>query len=207
MARHLSVATVIEKNKLSSATAFLILLDLNITNPNTRVVEEVVRIVTNTENVEFEGNIYYAANFDLNVVQKQGSAPDVTLTARDPSLMIQSRLEAYAGGVFSEVVLTVVNAARLDFPAEIRERFSVLGSSAKDFVITATLGAENPLQIQFPKYRQSRERCAWRFKGFGCGYAGAETTCTYVLEGAGGCKAKNNSLNFRGLPGLVPMNI
>lgn len=207
MARHLSVATVIEKNKISSAVAFVILLDLNIVDPNTRLVAETVRICANDENLTFEGNLYVAANFTLDVVQKQNTAPSVTLSARDPMQMIQSRIEAYAGGVFSEVVMTVVNTARLDQPAEVRERFSVLSSNCKDYVISASLGAENPLMIQFPKYKQMRERCAWRFKGYGCGYAGAVATCDYTLNGPNGCKAKANNLNFRGLPGLVPIRL
>lgn len=207
MARHLSVATVIEKNKLSSGTAFIILLDLRIVDPNTRDVVETLYIAANTENVVFDGHTYLAANFDLDVSQKQNQTPEVTLTARDPTQMIQSRLEAYAGGIFSDVVLTVVNTARLDKPAEVQETFSVLTSSCKEYVVSASLGAANPLQIQFPKYKQSRERCAWRFKGYGCGYAGSAPTCTYALEGVGGCKEKGNNLNFRGLPGMVPMNL
>jgi hypothetical protein len=213
MARHLSVATVIEKNKVTSSVAFVILLDLRITDPNTREVVETLRIAANDENIIFgldengHSAVYQAANFDLQVDQKQNSAPSVSLTARDQTQLIASRLEAYAGGVFSDVVLTVVNTARLDRPAEIQERFSVLTSSVKDYIVTASLGAENPLNIQFPKYKQSRERCAWRFKGYGCGYNGPATTCTYVLDGPGGCREKGNSLNARVLPGLVPMSL
>ena len=213
MARHLSVATVIEKNKITSSVAFVILLDLKIVDPNTREVVETLRLAANDENIFFGHDelgytaIYQAANFNIQVEQQQNSTPTVTLTATDPTMFIQSRIEGYAGGVFSEVVLTVVNTARLDKPAEIRERFSVISTSAKDYIVTANLGAENPLNIQFPKYKQFRERCAWRFKGYGCGYAGADTTCTYVLDGKGGCREKGNSLNARVLPGLVPMNL
>jgi len=213
MARHLSVATVIEKNKISSKVAFVVLLELRIVDPNTRQVVEILRLAANDENIMFGLDekgytaIYQSANFDLQIDQKANTSPSVTLTATDPTMFIQSRIEGYAGGVFSEVVLMVVNTARLDKPAEVREKFSVITTSSKDYVVTANLGAENPLNIQFPKYKQFRERCAWRFKDYGCGYKGAATTCTYVLDGKGGCREKGNSMNARVLPGLVPMNL
>ena len=214
MANHLSVATIIEKNRVSSPVAFVILLDLHIVDPNSRDVVETIRICQNTENILFgtddQGQpiVYQAGNFEINLDQKMNAASTVTLTAQDQHGLISSRVEAYAGGVFSEVVLTVVNSARLDKPAEIQERFSVLSSSIKDMVMSATLGAENPLMIQFPKYKQFRERCAWRFKGYGCAYSGALQTCDYSVDGANGCeKHFTGRLPFRGLPGLVSMNV
>lgn len=215
MAGHLSVATVVEKNKISSDVAFVILLEVAVTDPNTRQVVETLYLARNNENVLFdpegkgEPKVYQAANFEINVDEKQGQAPSVTITAQDQTGFIQARQDAYAGGVFSECTMTVVNSARLDKPAEIREKFLVLSSNAKDYVVTFTLGAENMITVAFPKHMQSRDRCAWRFKGYGCGYVGAITTCDYTKDGPNGCKQHfpGQPLPIRALPGLVLMNI
>jgi hypothetical protein len=204
------VATVIEKNKLSSDVAFVILLDIRIVDPNTRAVVETLYIARNNENVVFQGRPYQAGNFSIQIDQKNNEAPSVSITAHDQTRHIESRMEASAGGVFSEVVMTVVNTARLDKPPEWQEAFQIVDSNVKNFVVSFRLGAENMLNIRFPKHMQFQDRCAWRYKGYGCGYVGAMPTCSYTKDGANGCKAHfpgSASLPIRALPGLVPMNI
>jgi hypothetical protein len=210
MARHLSVESVIDKNKVSSATAWVALLQVKIINPNTRAVEEILYIARNDENVIFQDQVYQAANFDFQITQRQGETPSVSLTAQDQTRYIQSRMDAMAGGVFSEVVLLVVNTDRLDQPPEVSETFQITQSSAKNYVVTFNLGSENPLSVGFPRHRQFKDRCAWRYKGFGCPYAGPMTGCDYTLDGPNGCRAHFPgvlALPFRGLPGLVRLNI
>jgi phage-related protein len=207
MASFLSVSSAIDKNKISSENAWVILLDIYITDPNTRSVVETLRIARNPENIAFNGEFYTAGNFEIQMEQSQDRAPSVSINAKDPTGFIHARMEDMAGGVFSEVQMTVVNSSRLDRPPEIQERFQIVGSSVKDYTVSFQLGSENPLGIQFPKHRQFQDRCAWRFRGYGCGYNGPVQTCDYSKDGSNGCASKNNTLNFRGLPGLVRMNI
>lgn len=207
MAANLSVASVLDKNKITSETAWVTLLDIYVTDPNTRQVVETLRIARNDESIIFGGQTYQAGNFEINVDQQQGQAPRVTVTAQDQTRYIEARMEAMAGGVLSEVRMTVVNTARLDQPPELQDTFQIIQSSAKDYVVSFQLGTENRLAIQFPKHTQWQDRCAWRFKGYGCQYAGAETKCDYTKNGPLGCAQKNNTINFRALPGLVRMNI
>jgi phage-related protein len=131
----------------------------------------------------------------------------VTITAKDHTRYIASRMENMAGGVFSEVIMRVVNTDRLDRPAEVEHTFQVISSSVQNYIVNFTLGAENPLSIRFPRHMQFRDRCAWRFKGYGCAYAGAAGSCDYTKDGANGCRVKGNTINFRGLPGLVRLAI
>jgi phage-related protein len=207
MARHLSVESVIDKNKIASNVAWVILLDIFLVDPNTRQVVETLRIARNDESILFAGELYQAGNFNIEINQQQNQTPSVSVTARDQTGYIESRMEAMAGGVLSEVQMTVVNTNRLDKPAEMQERFQIISSSAKDSVVTFQLGSENPLAVQFPKHRQWQDRCAWRFRGYGCGYSGSATVCDYTKNGPNGCAAKGNTVNFRALPGLVKMNI
>lgn len=207
MARHLSVESAIDKNRITSSAVWVALLKIEVVDPNTRAVTETLYLARNDEAVLFDGQNYQPANFQINIDQKQGEDPSVSLTAQDHTRHIQSRMEAMAGGVFSEVTLMIVNSERLDQPAELEHTFQVINSSVKNYVVSFTLGAENPLAIAFPKHRQSKERCAWRYKGYGCRYAGAMATCDYTLDGPNGCKAHGNAINFRGLPGLVRINV
>jgi hypothetical protein len=210
MARHLSVESVIDKNKVSSATAWVALLQVDVIDPNTRLVEETLYIARNDENVVFGDQVYQAANFEFRITQRQGETPSVSLTAQDQTRYIQSRMEAMAGGVFSECRLLVVNTDRLDQAPELEESFQVTSSSTKDYIVTFQLGAENQLSIAFPHRRQSKDRCAWAFKGYGCPYVGPLTTCDYSLEGPNGCSMHfpgSRALPFKGLPGLVRLNI
>lgn len=207
MARHLSVASAIDKNKITSSAVWVALLEIRIINPNTRAVDETLWIARNDENILFGGQVYQAGNFEINIEQKQGETSSCTLTAQDQTGFISSRMEAMAGGVFSEVVLKIVNTEQLSKPAEVEQLFEVTTSSVKGFVVSFTLGAENPLGVRFPRHMQFRDRCTWRFRGYGCGYSGAAPTCDYTKDGANGCKVKGNTINFRGLPGLVKLNI
>lgn len=209
----LTVASVIDKNKITSDTAWVILLDIYVTDPNTRGVIETLRIARNNENVIFGTDelgdpiVYQAGNFDVKMDQQKGQAPSVSITAHDQTRFIESRMEAMAGGVLSEVQMTIVNTSRISAPPEMQERFQVTNASAKDSVVTFQLGSENPLGVQFPKHRQWQDRCSWRFRGYGCGYTGAAAVCDYSKDGPNGCAAKSNTINFRALPGLVRMNI
>lgn len=207
MARHLSIASVIERNRIESATAFVILIEIDVVDPNTRQTVENIYLARNSENVVFNEQLYIAANFTIQVEQNTGEEPTVTLTAIDPTRTVSSRLEAYAGGMYSNVTMTVVNTARLDLPPELQETFSVTGAQSEEssYTTTINLGSENPFQIRYPLHMQFRDRCCWRFKSKQCGYTGDIVKCDYSLDGTFGCSSKGNQLNFGGIPGLVVM--
>lgn len=207
MAGHLSVATVIEKNKVVSNVAFIILAQVHIVNPNTRLVEEVLYIARNNEAVTYKGNVYQPADFDLNIRNSRGQPMSVELSCKDPTKFIITKMDEMAGGVQSRITLMTINSARLNEEPEMLEEFEVLTANTNDFDISFSLGAANPLAIKFPKHRQMRDRCTWRFKGYGCQYTGAAAKCSYTLEGVDGCKAKSNQVNFGGLRGLTPLNL
>lgn len=213
MPAHLSVESVIDKNRISSDAAWIILLDIHLADPNTREVVDIIHIAKNNEAVTFgksaDGTpiVYAPGNFTINIDQRQNEASNVSISARDEMRLIESRMEAMAGGVFSEVVMTVVNTDRLDQPPEIQERFQIINSSVKNYVVNFTLGSENPLAIQFPRSRQFKDRCSRRFRGYGCPYTGPLQTCDYTKDGPNGCVAHGMVEWFRGLPGLVKMNM
>jgi hypothetical protein len=210
MARVLSVASAIDKNKLTSDAVWVALLQIDVVDPNDRTITETLYIARNDEPIIFGGQEYIAANFEFQITQENGKDPDVTLQANDQTRYIQSRMEDMAGGVFSDVTLRIVNSKALDKPPELEHTFEVTASSAANYVVSFTLGAENFLNVAFPRHRQLKDRCVWRYKGYGCGYVGSIPTCDYTRDGPNGCMAHfpgAASIPFRGLPGLVRLNI
>ena len=202
MARHLSVATVIEKNRISSAFAFIPVLDIAVKNPETGAIVETLHFARNTEDLVYDEKTYVASHFDFDIKHASGSQPELKLSVVDYSRAIQARMQEFAGGVGSEVTLTIVNTGNLDQPPEVQEHFEVTGASAADYTVEFTLGSENPLMMRFPRGRIYKDRCRWRYKGAECGYSGPLATCDYTLQGENGCAAHDNTRRFGGFPGI-----
>lgn len=203
MSASLSVATAIEKNRLSSDTPFLVCLDVNVVDPISGYTVETIRVVQNTEAINFNGFDYEPASFDIELKADAGKQTSVSLSINDFSRAIQARMQAYGGGVGFGVVITVVNAGNLAAGPEIVEYFEIVGASAANYAVTFTLGAENSLAKVFPRRRQTRDFCQWRYKdGATCGYTGDMPSCDLTFEGANGCTAHGNAIRFGGFPGI-----
>ncbi|MCR9222927.1 MAG: hypothetical protein NXH70_02560 [Hyphomonas sp.] len=201
MARHLTVATIIEANQVASAVAFVELVDVEVVDANGTFVEY-LRFCKNTENLTFNGNLYLAANFDIKVVQETSEEPRITFNAKDVTGIIRQSMENYGGGIGFNVTLTIVNSAKLTDPPELQENFEVLAASASGFDVSFQLGTENPLSLAFPVGKQYRDRCRHKYKGARCKYVGALGSCDYSYAGANGCIAHSNEQNFGGFRGL-----
>lgn len=198
----LSVASVIEKNRLSSDVPFLICLDIEVVNPTTGMTVETRRVVRNTEDIVYRGNTYTAADFDIQLKQEAGTQQSVSLSMKDYSSAIMALMQSYGGGIGFKVTVMVVNAGNLVQPPEVSEYFEVIAASAANYVVSFTLGAESALAKVFPRRRQTRDFCQWRYKGAECGYTGALASCDLTLNGSNGCQAHNNVIRFGGFPGL-----
>jgi len=202
MTKSLSVASVVEKNRLSSDTPWLICLDIDVVDPDTLATVETLHIVRNTEAINFNGREYTPANFDIELKEEAGTQQSITLAIRDYTLTVQQRMQKYAGGVGFGVAIMVVNADALDAPPEIVENFEVTAASSANYVCTFTLGAENNLSKTFPRRRQMKDYCQWRYKSEECGYTGSMPSCDLSLNGANGCKAHQNVVHFGAFPGI-----
>lgn len=207
MARSLSVASVIEKNRLSSDTPWLICLDIDVVDPDTGGVVEQLHFVRNSEPVAFNGNTYQAASFDMELKSESGESQSVRLTLKDHSRFVQKRMQMYQGGVGFGVTLTVVNGAALDKPPEVQEFFEVVGADSGNYVCNFTLGTENAITKTFPRRRQTKDFCQWRYKSEECGYSGTMSSCDLSRAGANGCEAHGNVIRFGAFPGINAANV
>lgn len=202
MSKSLSVASVIEKNRLSSDTPFLLCLDIAIIDPGTAALIETLRVVHNTEPLAFNGFEYTAANFDIELKEEAGTQSSIILSIRDYTRAVQQRMQLYGGGVGFTVTVMVVNSGALQQPPEIIEHFVVTGSSSSSYVCSFTLGAENGLTKAFPRRRQAKDFCQWRYKDENCRYSGTLGSCDLSLKGANGCLVHDNVFRFGAFPGI-----
>lgn len=207
MAKSLSVASVIEKNRLSSDVPFLLLLDIDVIDPDTGVLVETLYLVKNTEDVVFNGHTYSPTSFDIELREEAGNSQSVKLSVKDYSRLVQTRMQAYAGGVGFRVTVTVANAGNLAQPPEVQEFFEVVAADSGNYTCSFTLGAENVVSKSFPRRRQTRDYCQWRYKGTECGYTGGLTSCDLTRTGPNGCEAHNNVVRFGAYPGINAANV
>jgi len=200
----LSIATVVEKNRIESDVAFLLLMKVEVRDSSGALIET-LRLVRNNENVTVDGNLYTAFPFGIDIVSEAGKEPSVQLSIEDVTGAIQQTMEPYDGGIGFEVVLMVVNMDPGVSTVEASETFRVVDATVSDYTVTWTLGAESHLAIPFPPRRQIKDTCPWNYKDNDCKYDGELPSCDFSLEGANGCAAHENEINFGGFPALNPV--
>lgn len=198
---HFSVATAIEKNRIASDVAFVLMLEIGVLDQDGTLVET-LRICKNSENVIYRGNEFTASNFQVKLNIETGAEPKLQLTAEDPSGYIRDRMELYGGGIGFPVTMLVINTGNLNQPPEVAETFKVTMASAANYQVTFTMGVDNPIGKRFPNRIQWRDQCGYAYKGPRCKYTGDKPNCDFTYFGANGCKAHNNERNYGGFLGL-----
>lgn len=204
MATHenLSLEMVIEKNLIASTAAFLVALEIEVKDPETYQAVETIRVVKNNEPIRYQGKDYGMMDFDLEVTHAAGELPKVKLSITDYTQVVQQKMQAYGGGVGFKVKLFVINSGELSSPPGVVQHYIVTDASAANYVVSWTLGADNPGQLRLPRRLQRRDMCQWRYKSTECGYKGTLPSCDLTLQGNNGCAKHKNEDNFGGFPGL-----
>ena len=197
----LPLALRLEANKLVSTRPWLLLLELTLPSA------AILRFVRNTEDVTYGGYPWTAFPFTLG---EQGESGDgkvqsVVLRASNVAQVLTPHLEAYSGLVGSQARLIVVHEGALaeDYSA-LTLTYTIIATQLPpdEMWVEFTLGAESPMRRRFPVHTAIPLHCNWvpRFKGAECKYAGGDSTCTGTLTA---CRAKSNSANFGGRPGIT----
>ena len=202
MPKGMSLANVIEKNKIASGNAFLVTMEIQLVDSSTGLTVDTIFVVNNNEDITYKSQLYTAFPFDLTIRQESGGIPEITLTAMDYQSVLIQHLNNLSGATGSLFIMRVINSGNLSGDAELEETLELVKSSGSNFSVSLTLGAENALNRNFPSSIQMRDRCRWRYKSTECGYVGALPTCDLTLQGPNGCAAHANTPNFGGFPGL-----
>ncbi len=206
----LSATAYIEKNKLSSTGAWIILL--KVTFPDNTVI----RICRNTEDVTWPvtaGNTWVAFPFEFDEIgdSSKGEVPQFSIKIGNASRVMQAYNELHDGLVDSVVELLVVHSTNVttavlgggvnNASSEIELNYKIVSSYSDSMWATYNLGAINPYHMRFPRGRVDKYFCRYKeFKGDRCAYVGAETTCDRSLST---CRdTMNNAPRFGGAPGV-----
>jgi lambda family phage minor tail protein L len=193
----LSDVAIIEKNKLHSDSAWIILLDIVIPG-----IPEPVQICRNSENITWNGSKYTAFPFELGDVTEdnKGSLPSIELKVSNVARSMQYYLEKGGGGVKSTVILRVVNSKHLDVTnPEVEELFMVTSMKVDAKWVTFKLGVGYPSGARRPLRRLLKNFCPFKYKGIECGCMSSLTTCNHNLAD---CRVRGNSKRFGGEPGI-----
>ncbi len=198
-----------EKNKIHSGAAWILLLEITLTDTEDSGGPTILRICNNNEDVVFEGDTYTKFNFQMSIVESniEGEIPSVNLQVSNITKLLQPYLNDMDGGLGATVKMTLVNSDYLaeDY-SELEMTFTVIGCEASNYWVSWTLGMINPYRSRFPQYRYLALHCSWEFTGgveiginVECGYIGAFETCNHTL---GDCVLRENPDNFGGNLGM-----
>jgi len=204
MPTHISIATALDKNKLASATVYLMLMEVDVRN-STGAVVTTIYATNNTEAYVFGGVTYQNIPFEVTLTQEKDTLPTAQLTVYDLAQVFQAQLQAYGTVLDWPVRIKVINTSGSAATVDMQQNFSLTSAVAKDdtYNITFTLSGENPLTLRWPPRDQFRNRCFWVYKSTQCGYTGSMAACDFTIDGTIGCRAHANTLNFGGFPGIT----
>ena len=191
----LSDAAKLEKNKLSSGGAWIILIELQFGSTT-------YRICKNNEDVVWNGETWVAFPFELDAKTdtSQGEIPSFVIRISNVNRIMQSYAEQGDGAIGKKVILRLVHSEHLDLTEpEIEETFTITKVDCDSAWVHITLSLLNPFLREFPRQKFTKNFCRFKFKGPRCGYTGSDTSCNHTLAD---CKAKGNEKRFGGFPSI-----
>jgi len=214
----LSVAAYLEKNKLSTDEAWLVLLEVIMPDLT------VLKVTSNSENLWWPGtanpstNLYLAFPFELGEIgdTSKGEVPSVSLRVSNATRELEPYLDAQDGLVGSSVIIRIVNSYHVLTPTrplgdytetpEIELNYDIVAASSNSMWVDFSLGAANPFNKRFPRNKIYKNICRYKtFKGAQCQAKSALTTCDRTLFT---CRNTfKNAINFGGCPGVASKGV
>ena len=98
----LSTASILEKNQISATGVWLMLLEISYKG-------DTIRLVYNTENIQFQGNTYIAFPFTIqDVTENATDLPNIKLSVSNVTRTIQRMAESNNGFTGANVIIRVV---------------------------------------------------------------------------------------------------
>lgn len=194
----LSAVAALEKNKIATTNAFLILIEVQFEGVT-------IRVVNNNQDIEWpagSGQIWTAFPFRLGDITEdsRGEFPSWQLKISNVTKTMERYLEQYKGGTDVKVILRVVMSEHLDLAEPVMyETFSVENTSSDALWSMFNLGPAFSTKRRFPPETYRKNFCQFKFKGIRCGYNGSAAECNKTLKR---CRELGNSVRFGGEPGI-----
>jgi|GEM_PF-385302 Phage-related protein len=197
----LDQAVIAEKNKLASDSAELLLLEINIPG-----LDEPIRIVINTEAVEWSGRTwtYFPVEIGDITEDSKGEQPSISLKINNTDRTIHGYAESSQGGVGGTCTIYVVNSKHLNVLEPLfQEEFAITKSVFDQSWGTFTLGTSYPLSARRPLRRFLKNHCPFEYGDIECGVSHAVVAqypkCDRTLNA---CRIRGNSVRFGGEPAI-----
>lgn len=200
MALNLPSAAIISANTQNSGTAWLLLLEINLTLDDGTA--ESIKICHNNEAVIWNGATWAAYPFNIsdNKADNKGSLSNITIEVSNATRELEYYLEHSAGGTGADVILYVVRADDLsESAADLEEHFIIKSTSLNENNITFSLGNAYNANQRRPYRRYMKNSCPFKYKGVECGANSNLTSCPHTLSA---CRERNNAERFGGFPGI-----
>lgn len=202
----ISSVAITEKNKLTSASVWMIALEITIPG-----LADPIRIVGNNENIVWRTYTWTAFPFELDPISdgNKGEVPSVALRVSNVSRAMEEYIadyDAYCkvnGDSPITVSIFVLNSLNLaSTTPEVEHVFELIQPETNSVWATFTLGADNPFSRRFPVHRIIKQHCRHVFKDVYCAYAGATATCDKTLTACRAMAGGSNSARFGGFLGV-----
>jgi lambda family phage minor tail protein L len=197
---NLPAIAIIEKNKLSSTGAWLVLLEV-IVSPTMQI-----QVCHNTEDITWNGTTWVAFPFEIGDIEESGKGelPQFEIRVSNVTRVIQSYLEEANGGVGAKVTLRVIHSDHLDqTTAFLEEKFMVKGTSSDAQWVTFTVGGAQNVTRRFPGVRVMKNFCPFKYGKIQCGVPSttfmAFPECNRSLTA---CRERGNSKRYGGVPSI-----
>lgn len=194
--RTLSTAALIEKNKLATDSAWLILLEVTIGATT-------LKLVANNEDILWNGDTWQAFPFELDTVGEtgKGEIPAITVKVSNVTGEVQRLLEANDGANGVPVVIRVINSKVTTTTPELELSFVVESTTHDEQWITFRLTGANCLTRRVPRRRYLKNFCPFAYGGIECGVS-AVTMAIYPTcnRTSVNCTERGNSTRFGGFP-------
>lgn len=149
--------------------------------------------------LEYDGDTYTPAKIECSDITEKtdGSNTDVNLVIGNLDRTMQALVEDY-----DMVGREVKQVQWFNNTTKVRIYYWIItGVSTTEKEANFTLGTNiDFLKAELPNRKMHAGLCAWQFKDNACKYSGTDTSCEMTWED---CRARGNTLNFGGAPGLV----
>jgi phage-related protein len=183
-----------EKNKIATASAWLVFLEIFID------VSTTVRIVNNTEDITFQGNIYTKFPFEFGGISQNSTGTILTVDLRVSNIVreLYPYLRNYQGLIGKSIRVYFVNSAYLTVDySNLTYDFDIVDVDYDEQWIIFKVGIPNPLFKKYPKRIFVSDWCGYEYGSAECGHTG--NPCQRNLAS---CRARNNSHRYGGFIGL-----
>ena len=196
--RTLSALSTVEKNKLTTDSAWIYLLEIQF--------DTVIRLCSNNEDLSWNSQTWQAFPFELDTIGDtgKGEIPSVIVRVSNVSGEIQQIVEAADGASGIPVIIRVINSeSTLSDENELELEFVVDKPDYDELWMTFTLTGSNCLTRRVPRWRYLKNFCrfAVNYGGVECGISAA-TKITYPdCDGTKEqCTERGNASRYGGFP-------